>query len=76
MEKKKESLWSETNIKMITKDGNVKRYINSDIVDKFEPGDAADLSFPNGYGKGPRVHKGVVPCLTINTIKLIVVKEE
>lgn len=33
------SLWTETQAKMITKEGQV-----------------ADISFPNGYNKGPRVH--------------------
>lgn len=50
------SLWTETQAKMITPDGNVKRYIGSDVVDEFKEGQAADISFPNGYNKGPRVH--------------------
>lgn len=41
---------------MITKEGNVKRYIDSDVVDEFKEGQVADISFPNGYNKGPRVH--------------------
>lgn len=49
------TLWTDTQVKMITPDGNVKRYIDSDVVDKFEEGQAADISFPNGYGKGNRV---------------------
>lgn len=69
-------MWTELNKKMITPDGNVKRYIHSDIVDKFEVGDAADISFPNGYGKGTRVHKGIVPCLAIASIRQIIVKED
>lgn len=51
-----ESLWTETQAKMITKEGNVKRYIDSDVVDEFKEGQVADISFPNGYNKGPRVH--------------------
>lgn len=50
------SLWTETQAKMITKEGNVKRYIDSDVVDEFKEGQVADISFPNGYNKGPRVH--------------------
>lgn len=34
------TLWTETQAKMITPDGNVKRYINSDIVDEFKEGQA------------------------------------
>lgn len=40
--------WTDDQKSMITEDGNVRRYINSDIVDKFEIGDCADLSFPRG----------------------------
>lgn len=28
----------------------------SDVVDEFKEGQVADISFPNGYNKGPRVH--------------------
>lgn len=59
---------------MITDDGNIKRYLNSDVVDIFNVGDAADLSFPNGYNKANRVTKGYVPTLTVTTSKNIVVK--
>lgn len=69
-------MWTDLNKKMITPDGNVKRYVYSDVIDKFEPGDAADISFPNGYGKGTRVHKGIVPCLATASIKQIIVKED
>lgn len=68
-------MWTELNKQMITSDGNVKRYINSDKIDKFEEGAAADISFPNGYGKGNRVHKGIVPCLAVASVKQIIVKE-
>lgn len=57
------TLWTETQAKMITPDGNVKRYINSDIVDEFKEGQAADISFPNGYNKAKRVHN---ECPAIN----------
>lgn len=57
------NLWSQSQMKMITNDGNVKRYINSDIVDEFKEGQAADISFPNGYNKAKRVHN---ECPTIN----------
>ena len=60
----KDTLWTETQAKMITEDLNVKRYINSDKIDQFNEGQVADISFPNGYDKGNRVHD---ECPTINT---------
>lgn len=65
--------FSDLESKMITADGNIKRYINSDIVDEFKVGQAADISFPNGYNKANRVFD-VCPTLTPTTIKNIVVK--
>ena len=50
------NFWTETQAKMITPEGNIKRYIGSDIIDIFKEGQVADISFPNGYNKGPRVH--------------------
>ena len=41
--------------KLITEDGNIKRYLNSDIIDEFKPGQCATLAYPNGYGHGSRV---------------------
>ncbi len=58
------SLWTETQAKMITEDGNIKRYINSDKVDEFCEGQVGDISYPNGYNKGNRVYD---VCPTINT---------
>lgn len=57
------NLWSQSQMEMITNDGDVKRYINSDIIDKFKEGQAADISFPNGYNKAKRVHN---ECPAIN----------
>lgn len=65
--------FSDLESKMITDDGNVRRYVNSDIVDEFKVGQAADISFPNGYNKANRVFN-VCPTLTPTTIKNIVVK--
>lgn len=62
------TLWTETQAKMINTDGNVKRYIDSDIIDIFKEGQAADISFPNGYNKGPRVHNEC-PALNGTTTK-------
>ena len=70
------NLWTETQKKMITEDGNVKRYINSDVVDKFEVGDCADISFPNGYNKANRVFEGYSPAINGTTTQSsFVVKE-
>ena len=58
------SLFTDQQEEMITNDGNVKRYLNSDIVDEFKDGQIADISFPNGYNKGNRVFDN---CPTLNT---------
>ena len=70
------NLWTETQKQMITEDGNVKRYINSDVVDKFEIGDCADISFPNGYNKANRVFEGYSPAINGTTTQSsFIVKE-
>lgn len=58
------SLWTENQAKMITEDLNVKRYIDSDIIDEFKEGQCANIDFPNGYGHGNRVSDN---CHTITT---------
>lgn len=70
------NLWTETQKKMITEDGNVKRYINSDVVDEFSVGDCADISFPNGYNKANRVFDGYSPAINGTTTQSsFIVKE-
>ena len=70
-------MFTETQLKMITPDGNIYRYIGSDIVDEFNVGDCADISFPNGYGKGKRTFQGIAPCLnTTTTASCFIVKED
>lgn len=70
------NLWTETQKKMITEDGNVKRYINSDVVDEFGVGDCADISFPNGYNKANRVFDGYSPAINGTTTQSsFIVKE-
>lgn len=70
------SLWTETQKKMITEDGNIKRYINSDVVDEFNVGDCADISFPNGYNKANRVFEGYSPAINGTTTQTsFIVKE-
>jgi DNA (cytosine-5)-methyltransferase 1 len=63
---KEKSLFTETQAKMINKNGDVKRYINSNIVDKFNEGQCADISFPNGYNKACRVHDEC-PAINVTT---------
>jgi hypothetical protein len=61
---------------MITEDGNIKRYINSDVVDEFNIGDCADISFPNGYNKANRVFEGYCPAINGTTTQSsFIVKE-
>lgn len=67
-----ESLFSETEKQLFTDDGNVRRYIGSEQIDKMEEGDMATTTFPNGYGHGPRTHKDC--SVTLNTIDKPVVK--
>ena len=62
----KDSVYTETEKKLFTEDGNIKRYINSDIVDKFNEGQMATTSFPNGYGHGSRTHNESVALNTID----------
>lgn len=64
--------FGETEKKLFTKDGNIRRYVDSDIVDKFEEGQMATTTFPNGYGHGPRTHNESV---TLNTVDRPVVKK-
>ena len=71
------SVFTETQLKMITPNGNIYRYIGNDIVDEFNIGDCADIFFPNGYGKGKRTFQGIAPCLnTTTTAGCFIVKEE
>ena len=51
---------------LFTEDGNIKRYINSDIVDEFKEGQMATTSFPNGYGPVPRTHNESIALNTID----------
>lgn len=66
------SLFSESEIALITPEGNIKRYIDSDIVDEFKEGQVATTTFPNGYGYGPRTHDN---CVTLNTVDKPIVKQ-
>lgn len=68
-----ESMFTEMDKALITDDLNIKRYVNSDIVDKFNPYECATTNFPNGYGHGSRVHKECV-ALTTNKAGLPITK--
>lgn len=70
------SLWTDSEVQMITTEGNVHRYLCSEVVDDFPMYGCADLSFPNGYNKGNRVFCEVAPCLTVATIRSLAVKVE
>jgi DNA (cytosine-5)-methyltransferase 1 len=59
--------FTEQQAKMITDDGNIKRYLHSEVVDEFNVGDSADISFPNGYDKGKRTYNGIAPALNLTT---------
>lgn len=53
---KERNAYTDLEKSLFTKDGNIKRYVNSDIVDEFKEGQMATTSYPNGYGHGTRVH--------------------
>ena len=59
------SMYTEQEKKLFTEDGNIKRYLHSDIVDKFEDGQMATTSFPNGYGHGSRTHNESIALTTV-----------
>lgn len=67
----KDSVYSNSETALFTEDGNIKRYINSDIVDEFDEGTVARTSYPNGYGHGTRVSK---LCNTLNCSEIYSVK--
>lgn len=60
------SMYSQKEIELFTDDGNIRRYINSDIIDKFEEGQMATITYPNGYGHGPRTHNESIALNTID----------
>lgn len=66
------SLFTDSELALITPDLNIRRYINSDIIDEFKDGQVATTSYPNGYGHGPRTHND---CIALNTIDKPIVKQ-
>lgn len=69
---KKNSLYTETELKLFTKGGDILRYIGSDKVDEFKEGQMATTTYPNGYGHGPRTHN---ESISLNTIDIPSVKK-
>lgn len=63
---KREDAYTPMERALFTEDGNIKRYINSDIIDEFKEGQMATTTFPNGYGHGPRTHDESVALNTID----------
>lgn len=61
-----ESVYTELEKSLFTEDGNIRRYADSNIIDKFEEGQMATTSYVNGYGHGTRVHNESV-ALTANS---------
>lgn len=59
---------------MIDENGNIRRYVDSDVVDEFKPGQMADVSFPRGYNKGNRVYD-VCPSINPTTVTRFLYKE-
>ena len=59
-------MYTESERQLFTEDGNIKRYMNSDIVDEFKEGQMATTTYPNGYGHGPRTHDNSVALNTID----------
>lgn len=60
------SMYAKSEIELFTRDGNIKRYMGGDIVDKFEEGQMATTTYPNGYGHGPRTHNESIALNTID----------
>lgn len=60
----KENVFTEMEKAMFTKDGNIKRYLDSTQIDEFGENQMATLNYPNGYGHGTRVHNDSVALTT------------
>ena len=58
--------WTAEQLAMLTPSLEIRRYIGDGRIEPFPPGHVADISFPNGYNKGPRVHP-TVPALNVTT---------
>ena len=70
-------MFTECDIALITSDLNIRRYLNSDIVDEFKVWHCATTNYPNGYGHGPRTHKECVALTTgIGALPIVKVEEK
>ena len=65
-------LFTESELALLTPDGNIRRYVGSDKIDEFKEGQVGTTTFPNGYGHGPRTHDD---CITLNTVDRPIVKQ-
>jgi len=68
-----DTVFSPSEALMFDENGNIHRYIGDPRTDVFGEGQAADISYPNGYNKGKRVHDAS-PAITPTTAKNIVVR--
>lgn len=59
-------LYTDLEKQLFTDDGNIRRYIDSDIIDKFDEGQMATTTYPTGYGHGPRTHNESIALNTID----------
>lgn len=62
----KDNTYGNTEKELFTKDGNIKRYLGGNKVDKFKEGQMATTTYPNGYGHGPRTHDESIALNTID----------
>ena len=70
-----EKMFTDFELAMFTPDLNIKRYLDSDIVDRFDVWTMATLTYPNGYNHDPRIHNESI-ALTTNQKPVVKVKEK
>jgi DNA (cytosine-5)-methyltransferase 1 len=71
-QRERDSLYTESEKQLFTEDGNIYRYIGDERVDKFEEGQMATTTYPNGFGHGTRVHN---ESITLNATEIPSVKK-
>lgn len=64
-------MYTDLEKKLFTSDGNVRRYLNSDIIDEFKLWQCCSTNYVNGYGHGSRTHD---ECITLTTHEIPSVK--
>jgi site-specific DNA-cytosine methylase len=65
------SLFTDIELALFTPELNLKRYLKGDKIDVFKEGQMATITYPNGYGHGPRTHN---ESIALNTIDKPIVK--